>query len=224
MNARTLQSIEQIQEASSQSALTKSNQQSISKDSAMQNVLSTTIISEISSLRLPDNYSVNIGGIKLPPKPIFGKLSRHRFARVHPSSEFKFPCLVVEVKDGGDTYVVAPQMQPYLGKNVVQKVIRLSVDSTGLPKLIFQPTIDQGGRQNHWHTTLNKAIALAETNWVRVEANMDAGQYDIIISQDDLGDPQWPEQRMDELIQDVFGNNIIASADHPYIRQIQGRI
>jgi hypothetical protein len=44
------------------------------------------------------------------------------------------------------------------------------------------------------------------------------------ISQDDLGEPQWPEQTMDELIQEVFGNNIIDSEDHPYIRQIQGRI
>ena len=83
---------------------------------------------------------------------------------------------------------------------------------------------DQSGRQNHWHTTLNRAISLAEENWVRVEANMDAGQYTIVISQDDLGEPQWPEQTMDELIQEVFGNNIIDSEDHPYIRQIQGRI
>ena len=44
MNARTLQPIGQTQEVSSQSALTQSNQQNISKDSAMQNILNTTII------------------------------------------------------------------------------------------------------------------------------------------------------------------------------------
>jgi hypothetical protein len=53
---------------------------------------------------------------------------------------------------------------------------------------------------------------------------MEAGQYRTTLSKDDLGEPQWPEQTMDELIQDVFGNNIIDSEDHPYIRQIQGRI
>jgi hypothetical protein len=53
---------------------------------------------------------------------------------------------------------------------------------------------------------------------------MEAGQYITTISKDDLGEPQWPEQTMDELIQDVFCNNIIDSEDHPYIRQIQGRI
>ncbi len=190
----------------------------------MSNTSKATISSQISSLRLPDNYSANVGGIKLPPKPVFGKLSKHRFSRVHPGKDFQFPCLAVEDKDGGESYVVAPHIQPHLGKNVVQKIVRLSVDSTGLPKLIFQPMTDQSGRQNHWHTTLNRAISLAEENWVRVEANMDAGQYSIVISQDDLGEPQWPEQTMDELIQEVFGNNIIDSEDHPYIRQIQGRI
>jgi hypothetical protein len=193
-------------------------------DSKMTNQTHMTTISQISSLRLPDTYSANIGGVKLPPKPIFGKLSKHRFSRVHPGKEYQFPCLAVEDKDNGESYVVAPNIQPYLGNNVTQKIIRLSVDSTGLPKLIFQPFNDQGGRQNHWHTSLNKAIVLAETSWVRVEAHMEAGQYSITVSQDDLGPPLWPEQNMDELVQEVFGNNIIDSSDHPYIRQIQGRI
>ncbi len=200
------------------------NLQTQSKDLTMTNTTHTSKISQISSLRLPDNYSANIGGIKLPPKTVFGKLSKHRFSRVHPAREYQFPCLAVEDKDNGESYVVAQHIQPYLGKNVVQKVIRLSVDSTGLPKLVFQPIVEQGGRQNHWHSTLNRAILLAEESWVRVEPNMDAGQYSIIISKDDLGAPQWPEQTMDELVQDVFGNNIIDTPEHPYIRQIQGQI
>ena len=193
-------------------------------DSKMTNQTHMTTISQISSLRLPDNYSANIGGIKLPPKTKFGKLSRHRFSRIHADNKYQFPCLAVEDKDNGESYVVAPHIQPYLGKNVVQKIIRLSVDSTGLPKLIFQPIVEQGSRQNDWHSTLNRAIILAEESWVRVEVNMDAGQYTIIESQDDLGAPQWPDQTMDELVQEVFGNNIIDTSEHPYIRQIQGRI
>jgi len=46
----------------------------------MSNISKATISSQISSLRLPDNYSANVGGIKLPPKPVFGKLSKHRFS------------------------------------------------------------------------------------------------------------------------------------------------
>lgn len=217
-------SIIALENISSRAIKNISSSKKDTQELAMTDTSNTSLVQQISNLRLPDNYSANIGGIKLPTKPIFGKLSKHRFSRIHPSKDYQFPCLAVEDKDNGESYVVAPHIQPYLGKNVVQKIIRLSVDSTGLPKLIFQPIIDQGGRQNQWHTTLNKAIELAEKSWVRVEPNMDAGQYSIIISKDDLGEPQWPEQTMDDLVQEVFGNNIISTSDHPYIRQIQGRI
>ena len=53
------------------------------------------LVSKISALRLPDNYTTHIGGEKLPLKPVFGKFSKHRFARVHPGKEYMFPCLVV---------------------------------------------------------------------------------------------------------------------------------
>ena len=65
----------------------------------MNTISKATISSQISSLRLPDNYSANVGGIKLPPKPVFGKLSKHRFSRVHPGKDFQFPCLAVETKN-----------------------------------------------------------------------------------------------------------------------------
>ena len=42
---------------------------------------------DIGSLRLPDSYALVSSGIKLPPKAIFGKLSKHRFSRTHPADE-----------------------------------------------------------------------------------------------------------------------------------------
>jgi hypothetical protein len=182
------------------------------------------LVSKISALRLPDNYTTHIGGETLPLKPVFGKFSKHRFARIHPGKDFMFPCLAVENKELGETYIVTPNMQAYLGTHAVPKVLRLSVDTTGLPKIIAQPIIDKSGRPNTWQTSLIHGIKNAEENWVRLEANMGAAQYNIIISKDDLGDPQWPEQTMDEIVQEVFNNNIISDENHPYIRQIQGRI
>jgi hypothetical protein len=192
-----------------------------------ENSMSSTaqdLVSKISALRLPDNYTTHIGGETLPLKPVFGKFSKHRFARVHPGKDFMFPCLVVENKELGETYIVTPNMQAYLGSHAVPKVLRLSVDTTGLPKVIAQPIIDKSGRPNTWQTSLIHGIKVAEENWARFEANMGAAQYNITISKDDLGDPQWPDQTMDEIVQEVFSNNIISDENHPYIRQIQGRI
>ena len=64
----------------------------------------------IDQLKLPDNYSNTIGGIKLPTKPSFGKLNKHRFSRVHPGSDYQLTVLIVEDKDAGETYIATPAM------------------------------------------------------------------------------------------------------------------
>ena len=191
-----------------------------------ENSMSSTaqeLVSKISALRLTDNYSINIGGEKLPLRPSFGKFNKHRFSRVHPGESYKFRCLLVEDKDNGETYITSPAMQAYLGTNAVAKILRLSVDSTGVPKIIAQPIIDGQSTPNSWHASMVKGIELAETTWVRVEAARNASQYTIIRSKDDLGDPEWPTQSMDELVQEVFQNKIILDLNHPFARQLEGR-
>jgi hypothetical protein len=177
----------------------------------------------LSSLRLPDTYSAS-GGTTLPLKPTFGKMNKHRFCRVHLGAEFKFRCLLVDDKENGETYLAAPNMAGHLGSLATPKTIRLAVDNSGVPKLIAEPDVDPSGRRNLWQSSYKEAIKQAETDWVRVEANMQAGQYEITKSTNDLGDPRWPKQSIDELINDAFAGRIIDSPEHPYIRQIQGRI
>ena len=181
------------------------------------------LVSKIGALRLADNYSTSIGGEKLPLRPAFGKFSKHRFSQIHPGEEYKFRCLIVEDKDNGETYIATPSMQSYLGTNAVAKILRLNVDSTGMPKIIAQPIIDNQGTPNSWHASLVKGIEIAETTWVRLEAARNAGQYTIIRSREDLGTPEWPTQSMEELVQEVFQNKIISDQDHPYARQLEGR-
>lgn len=185
--------------------------------------VSASTSSILSSLRLPDTYS-NSGGTVLPIKALYGKLNKYRFCRVHPGNEYKFRCLVVEDKDNGETYLAASHMVGHLGNLATPKTIRLTVDNAGTPKLIGEPDIDPTGRKNLWHTSLKEGIKLGETEWVRVQSNMSAAQYEIVVSASDLGDPKWPKQCMEDLINDAFSGRIINSADHPYICQIQGRI
>ena len=188
------------------------------------NVANTPITSLLEELRIPDTYSTTVGGIKLPIKPTFSKLSRSRFSRTNPSEEYKALLFFFEDKNTGETYIVTPSMAPYLGSMVQAKILRLAVDNAAVPYLIAEPVIDPNGRPNLWNNSMTGAILTSETKWVRINSNKEAGQYEIIIAQDNLGEPKWPEQTMDELIREVFGNKIISSLDHPLIRQLQGRI
>jgi len=198
-------------------------QEAINPPSESEAALTKNTSSLLSSLRLPDTYSAT-GGITQPLKPTYGKLNKHRFCRVHPDIEYKFRCLLVDDKENSETYLAAPNMAGHLGSLATAKTIRLAVDNSGIPKLIGEPDIDLSGRRNLWQSSYKDAIDQAENNWVRVEANMKAGQYEITKSSNDLGDPKWPNQPMEELINDAFSGRIIDSPDHPYIRQIQGRI
>jgi hypothetical protein len=188
------------------------------------NVANTPVTSLLEELRVPDTYSTTTGGIKLPIKPTFGKISKIRFSRTNTSEEYKALLFFFEDKNTGETYIVTPGMAPYLGSMVQAKILRLAVDNAAVPYLIAEPVIDPNGRPNLWNNSMTGAILTSETKWVRINSNKEAGQYEIIIAQDNLGEPKWPDQTMDELIREVFGNKIISSLDHPLIRQLQGRI
>jgi len=174
--------------------------------------------------RLPENFIGGAGGIKLPTKPSYGKLSKQRFSRVHPGEEYKFPIYVVEDKESGEEYLATPDMAPHLGRMAQPKILRLAVDNAGTPKLIAQPIVDQSARTTLWTTTMLDAIERAETEWVRIVSNMDSQQYLVIVAVSDLGEPNWPNQSMDKLIEAVFLGRIISHEDHPLIQQLQGRV
>lgn len=184
---------------------------------------SQSITSILDQLRLPDVYTQTGGGVKLPAKTTFGKLNRHRFSRTHPSEGYKFPVLLVEDKDNRETYLASPIMAPYLGNNAKPCKLRLSVDNIGTARLVAEPIIDPSGRPNLWNATYLEAIQRAETDWVRIESDMNTGQYRIILASENLGEPEWPNRSMGEMVEEAFAGKIIADRDHPFIRQLEGR-
>lgn len=182
-----------------------------------------SVTSLLDQLRLPDVYTQTGGGVKLPAKTTFGKLNKHRFSRTHPDGAYKFPVLLVEDKDNRETYLALLSMAPYLGNNVKPCTLRLSVDNTGTPRLVAEPMIDPGGRPNLWNATYLEAIQRAETDWVRIESDMNTSQYRIILASENLGEPEWPNRSMGEMVEEAFAGKIIADRDHPFIRQLEGR-
>lgn len=78
------------------------SEQTIKQNQEDELVTKQSTTSLLSSLRLPNTYSVS-GGTALPLKAIYGKLNKHRFCRIHSGDEYKFRCLVVDDKDRGET-------------------------------------------------------------------------------------------------------------------------
>ena len=76
---------------------------------------------------------------------------------------------------------------------------------------------------------VNRAILLAaaeyaEAKWVRMQANMQLGRYDVATS-DKIPDPVWPTITFREILEKAFGkDHLIDSLEHPVIRQLQGDV
>jgi hypothetical protein len=183
-----------------------------------------SITFDINSLRLPDNFITVNSGIKLPIKLSFGKLSKHRFCRTHSGVEYQFSALLVDDKEGREVYLALPHLAPYLGSMAKSVILRLVVDNVRTPKIIAQPILDALTKSTLWSVSMVEAIRLSETQWIRIESNMDAQQYEIIQAAANLGEPEWPKQTMAEIVQEVFSGRIIDSVDHPLILQLQGRV
>jgi hypothetical protein len=179
----------------------------------------------LESLRLPETFSEAPLGEKLPLRPTFGKLSRHRFSRVHPSNDFKYKSIVVSSRElDGESYLALSALAPYLKSLATPKTLRLAVDNAGTPRLIAEPIVNSNSKMNSWNESMVHAIRAAEKDWVRVEANMSASQYEIIIAKGDLGEPVWPDRPMEDLVLEVFKDRIIKDMDHPLLRQLEGLV
>ena len=59
-----------------------------------------------------------------------------------------------------------------------------------------------------------EAASNAEVEWTRMEANMALGAYEINAAEKKLGEPEWPELSMNELLEIAFKNKIINRPDH----------
>ena len=80
------------------------------------------------------------------------------------------------------------------------------------------------GRQMDWHRSMAEAAEKAINNWVRITANMARGAYDIDLATGNLGEPEWPELSMQEILRIAFKDRLIDDYDHAVIRRLCGEI
>jgi hypothetical protein len=64
----------------------------------------------------------------------------------------------------------------------------------------------------------------AQDRWVRVNANMDAGGYDLMYAEGNLPDPKWPDMTWGDILMRAFKGRVIDSLDHPVCRKLRGEI
>jgi hypothetical protein len=182
---------------------------------------------DLANLRINQDFASTVGVKKIRTEVPIRKPSKHEFFRVHPSEDYSVTLPMYQNKEDGisDEFFAAAksvlgampdQLKPF------QLVLVINRQKAVYLWPMRLPTDDE--RASSWITSRMDAAQKAKEKWIRMVANTSpgAGYYDIFEAQGNLGEPEWPEETFQELINIAFRNRLIDCADHPIIKNLLG--
>jgi hypothetical protein len=191
---------------------------------------STSKLSEefdLANLRLNQSFAETAGVTKLLTTVPVRKPNRQEFVRVHPSADYRADFAMIELKDEREReeeYIVRGDLIGELAGEIAPKTLFTTINRQGVVFLWPARLPDPDGRPNEWHRSRREAAEIATTRWVRVEANMALGAYEIRVAESVMAEPVWPESSFQDLIRIAFRDRLITTIDHPVIRRLRGLV
>ena len=177
---------------------------------------------DLSRLRLSGDLASSGAVKKLLTTVPRRKPNRQEFVRVRPGEDHKIETWLLEIKDDRDLFLVDPEVALSLPGEVAPYTLHTAINRQG--NLFLWPTRlpSEDGRLMAWHRTAAEAAKRAETNWIRMAANMSAGYYDTWQALGDLGEPSWPEENFEALLKIAFADSFIRDFNHPILQRLRG--
>ena len=175
-------------------------------------------------LRLSQDFVAQAGVKKVLNTIPVRKPSKEWFVQTHPDSTYRLQTYVVELKEDSETYLVDPPLWH-----------ELASESTFSPRALFTAMNRQGvvflwpirlpgadGRLDEWSRSAMQAAQHAEAKWVRVQANMSLGAYEIYEAAGQWAAPDWPDLPLQQLLRIAFKDKYIDTLDHPILMRLRG--
>ena len=147
---------------------------------------------------------------------------RQEFFRTHPDLDMWLETTVLELKDDRLTYLVEPDLSPYLPGEAVPKLIVPTITTHGVVALWPIRLPDERGTLDEWNTVALEAAERAKGQWIRLMANMGAGTYDVLEAAGQFSEPEWPDLSLQRLLAMAFKDRFIDSLDHPVLKRLRG--
>jgi hypothetical protein len=181
---------------------------------------------DVNRLKLPQDFAAGLGVEKALLTVPVKKPAREWFVKVHPDPAFRVETAVLELKeDSHEIYLVAPELWP-----------SLATESTFSPRTLFTTQNTQGvtflwpvklpgtdSRMDNWSRSSMEAAIMAIDKWVRLQANLSLGAYEVTIAKTEK-EPAWPNKSFQELIRIAFKDRMIDDPFHPVLRQLRGEL
>ena len=184
------------------------------------------IFADLAAIRLNPSMTGGPSVAKVLASVPVRKPSKEWFIRAHPDREKQsVDSLFLELKEDGETYLIAPRIRESLqGESCVQfKKLSLAVNRQGDIFLWPIRLPDTDGKLDAWNQSALDALSIATTKWVRISSNRRIGAYEIA-SADISEEPKWPDMPFNELLRFAFKGKVIDAHSHPVLRRLRGDV
>lgn len=174
-------------------------------------------------LRMSQDFGASLGVRKAILTVPVRKPSKEWWVQVHPHNDYRIQTAVIELKEDRETYLVDRSLWP-----------DLVTESTFGPRAMFTTINKQGvlflwpirlpgpdGKLDEWNASALQAASMAQAGWIRVQANMSLGAYEVFTSGDERP-PIWPEIPFSDLLRTAFKGHYIDTLAHPVLRKLRG--
>ncbi len=175
----------------------------------------------LAQLRISQDFASKLGAKRLVTTIPIRNPKRNEFVRVHPTME---PMLVYTLVDEQETFVGTADIAGSFPGDMVPKLLVPTITRQRTLFLWALRVPGEDGRINNWHASARDAAARAVHAWVRVQANMALGAYEVYEAVGEIPDPEWPELAMDEIVRIAVRGRVIDSLDHPVLRKLRGEV
>jgi hypothetical protein len=180
----------------------------------------------LESLRLSQDYASAVGVKRLITKIPVDKPRKEWWVRTHPDPAYRLPTALLELKEDRETYLVTSTLWPDLVSEPTfsPKLLLTSITRQGVLFLwpIRLPGAD--GRIDDWSRSAMDAADEAKTRWVRVLADMSLGAYRVELATGRLPEPEWPDIRLQGIIDIAFRDKKISDRSHPVLQRLRGEV
>jgi hypothetical protein len=177
-----------------------------------------------SRLRLSQDFIAAAGVKKVLNTIPVRKPSKEWFVMTHPDPAYRIQTCVVELKEDSETYLVDPSLWPELaGESTFSpRALMTAINRQGV--LFLWPIRLPGpdGRLDEWSRSAMEAATHANGKWVRVQANMSLGAYEIYEAAGQWAAPEFPTMPFQQLLKIAFKDKFITSLDHPILKRLRG--
>jgi hypothetical protein len=179
---------------------------------------------DVSKLRLSQDFLAASGVKKILNTIPVRKPSKEWFVQTHPDEDYRIQTFVVELKEDSETYLVDQSLWNDLASESTfsPRALITSINRQGVLFLwpIRLPGAD--GRLDEWSRSAMDAATRAAGKWLRVQANMSLGAYEMYEAAGQWAGPEWPDMPFQELLRIAFKDRFITSYDHPVLKRLRG--